>query len=152
MGVPENWGEILGELMAGPPPPKPAPEAPGNPFDPAGVGEMISRMMRAGAAGLAAAAPRRSPRPRPRPPAPAESRSAAKPARRRRRRARRIPAPSPAPEAERRSAAKPDDTKEPAAEVDALTRLIETGREVQQQHMRNLQAVMSQVWGGDAQS
>ncbi|WP_460449214.1 DUF937 domain-containing protein [Alsobacter sp. SYSU BS001988] len=148
MGVPENWGEILGELMAGPPPPKPEPAAPANPFDPAGMGELISRMMSAGAAGLSAAGAA-TPEPAPPPAAPEPPPAPPRPAAKAKAKAKATP---PEPEA---AAAPPPEQEEaaaPAAGLDALTRLIETGREVQQQHMRNLQAVMSQVWGGDAKS
>lgn len=121
MGVPENWGEILGELVGGPPPPKPEPAKADEPnmFDPAGLGAMMAGIMERAATPQVA-----------------------------------TPGEAPAPAADAPPAPDAADQTPPAEaptapDFDAFTQLVETGREVQQQHLRNLQNVMAQVWGGE---
>jgi hypothetical protein len=105
-GVPDNWGELLGQMMQAGFPAAPQPKAaPGgeagampNPFDPAAYVALMQRMMG-------------QPAPEPEEPAaPAE------------------PPPTPSD-----------------LGLDAVTSFVETGREVQEQHMRALQELFEKV-------
>jgi hypothetical protein len=102
-GIPENWGELMGQMMQAGLPDKPSAkskaeaEAP-NPFDPAGFMRIMQGMM-----GQAA-------------PQPAEQ-------------------------------SVPPEPQPTAAELglDAMNRLVETGREVQEQHMKALQELFAKM-------
>ena len=136
VGIPENWGEIVGEWMGGKPEPKPEAAKADEPnmFDPAGLGPMLQRMMERAADSAARTAPDTPPAPEATPAEPAAAPEAA------------APAPEPTPEPAPAEAPKPAAaTAGTTPNFDAFTRMIETGREVQQQHLRNLQALMG-VW------